>query len=122
MSLTITSFRAESTTNANDTYYQVDSNQSAYAKGNYLDTNSDGKLNGGGDNGVSGAESADDLLVADYHGAADLERARRLLLCHFESPGPLPHDQVDSQMVADVLSLGKSGDAMDQPDLDRVGQ
>jgi autotransporter-associated beta strand protein len=39
-----------STTSANDDFYQVDTNQSAYATGNILDGNKDGTLNGSADN------------------------------------------------------------------------
>jgi autotransporter-associated beta strand protein len=103
-----------STTNANDCYYQVDSNQSAYAIGNYLDGNKNGVLDGGAANTVNGA-----TVLTNYWFPNSTETiattslptvsAAAAFYEDISNAGPLPHDQVDEQVVGNVLSIGTQG-------------
>jgi len=103
-----------STTNANDCYYQVDSNQSAYAIGNYLDSNRDGALNGGADNGVDGATVLGTYWFPNTNEtiattSLPTVSAQAAFYDDISNAGPLPHDPVDSQVVGNVLSIGTQG-------------
>ncbi|MGA2053135.1 MAG: hypothetical protein ABSH19_07480, partial [Opitutales bacterium] len=102
-----------STTDANDAYYQVDSTQSAYATGNLLDGNNDGILNGSSSNTVNGAT----VLSSPYFNSTysvpttslPTLTATNAFYTVTSNSGPYPRDQVDSQVVSQVLSLGTSG-------------
>jgi autotransporter-associated beta strand protein len=97
-----------STTSAGDCYYQVDSNQSAYAIGNYLDSNKDGSLNGSSDNSVNAA-----TVLTTYWStttaALPTVTAAAAYYDVLSNAGPLPRDQVDSLVLSDCLSLGTQG-------------
>jgi autotransporter-associated beta strand protein len=104
-----------STTSATDDFYQVDSNQSAYSIGNLLDSNKDGILNGSSTgSSVNGA-----TLLSSYwfnsttttNPTANLPTltAATAFPVIVSVAGPFPRDQVDSQVVTQVLSLGTSG-------------
>jgi autotransporter-associated beta strand protein len=108
------------TTSATDNFYQFDSNQSAYATGNLLDSNKDGALNGSADNSVSSANvlaspwspatahlptlSAADAWTRDVSNAGD--SLKHDATTYASSQG---YDQVDSQVISDVESNGTSG-------------
>jgi len=103
-----------STTNANDCYYQVDSNQSAYAIGNYLDGNNNGHLDGNAANTVNNAT----VLTNDWFPNANETIATTSLPTvsaaaafydDISNAGPVPHDQVDEQVVGNILSIGTQG-------------
>jgi autotransporter-associated beta strand protein len=97
-----------STTSAGDAYYQVDSNQSAYATGNYLDSNNNGALNGSADNTVNGAAvSATEWSTTTA--ALPTLTATAAYYTVVSNAGPVPRDPVDSQVVGNVLSLGAAG-------------
>jgi autotransporter-associated beta strand protein len=105
-----------STTNANDAYYQVDSNQSAYAIGNYLDSNNNGKLDGGAANTVNGATVLTnywfpDAALGETIATTSLPTVSAAAAFYdvISNSGPLPHDQVDAQVVGNVLSIGTQG-------------
>jgi autotransporter-associated beta strand protein len=98
-----------SNTNTNDTFYQIDSNQSAYAVGNYQDTNNDGTLNGANTGSTVGGATT----LSTYYSTATTSLPTLSATGAFyyvtSVAGPLPHDQVDSQVVTQVLSLGSQG-------------
>jgi hypothetical protein len=97
-----------STTNPGDAFYQMNTNQSVYASGNYEDSNRDGRLNGApvAPSGVTHlstpwsptTSSLPTLSAADAY-AADVANAG----------ASLPRDAVDAQVLADVTSLGRAG-------------
>jgi autotransporter-associated beta strand protein len=102
-----------STTSATDDYYQVDDNQQAYALGNLLDGNKDGALNGSAANTVGSA-----VVLATYWfnstytsptTALPTLSATSAFPVVTSIAGPYPRDQVDSQVVSQVLTLGTSG-------------
>lgn len=97
-----------STTSASDDYYQMDSEQSVYAKGNYLDSNKDGSLNGVaantvGDSTVLSSPWASNSLSLATYSAADA------VTYVFNSAGASPRDEVDTFAVDTAMSLGTSG-------------
>ncbi|HUO07992.1 MAG TPA: autotransporter-associated beta strand repeat-containing protein [Phycisphaerae bacterium] len=108
-----------STNTPSDNFYQVDTNQSAYATGNMLDGNKDGTLNGSADN-TTGAVvlsapwspttmnlpilSAADAWAHDVANAGP--NVKHDVSTYATSKGL---DQVDSQVIADVTSNGTSG-------------
>ena len=100
------------TTNASDAYYQVDGNQKAYAIGNYLDSDYNGVLDGSSDNTVNDAT----VETTYYFGGPPVPTASLPTLTAtnafyyvVSNAGPVPRDPVDSQVVANVNSLGTSG-------------
>jgi hypothetical protein len=97
-----------STTSAGDAYYQINSGQTVYASGNYIDSNMDGTLNGDADNTVGSATVAsspwaDTSLSMSTLSAADAYTSV------LENAGATPRDEVDSYVVALVESLGTEG-------------
>ncbi|MGN6367542.1 MAG: autotransporter-associated beta strand repeat-containing protein [Phycisphaerae bacterium] len=104
-----------STSSANNAWYQLDSYQSAYASGNLLDSNKDGTLNGSattpGGVTVLPSEyfastrflptlSATDAFYFTTAHAGDM---------YNNGNGTFGLDQVDTRVVADVLSNGTAG-------------
>lgn len=95
------------TTSASNAYYQM-SNQSVYNSGNELDANRDGSLNGstlavgGGGTALSGPWSPSTAAIPATSAAAAYPTV-------LSGAGALPHDQVDSQVISDVSSLGTAG-------------
>jgi hypothetical protein len=104
-------FIAGPSTNApGDDFYQMNAGQTVYASGNLLDSNADGTLNGtdagqpGGTTKASKANSTDTASLPTTSAAA----AYADVLAN-AGAWPKNRDQVDSLVVADVKSLGKSG-------------
>ncbi|MGC3991196.1 MAG: autotransporter-associated beta strand repeat-containing protein [Chthoniobacteraceae bacterium] len=101
-----------STSSPSDDFYQVPSNCNAYAIGNLLDGNNDGTLNGSSDNSTGAT-----VLSTYYFGSSATIPTTSLptltpanaYVYVLSNSGALPHDQVDAQVVANVLSLGTSG-------------
>lgn len=101
-----------STSSPSDDFYQVPSNCNAYATGNLLDGNNDGTLNGSADNSTGAT-----VLSTYYFGSSATVPTTSLPTLTpanayayvLSSSGALPHDQVDTQVVANVTSLGTSG-------------
>src|SRR6516225_6941705 len=97
-----------STTNARDAFYQMNTNQSVYASGNYEDSNRNGRLDGSpvSPSGVTvlgspwspTTQDLPTLSAADAY-ANDVANAG----------ASLHRDSVDAQVIADVASLGRSG-------------
>ena len=96
------------TTNAADCYYQVDGNQSAYAIGNYLDSNRNGILDGSPDNTVNNATVLTNYYFSNTASLPTLT-AQSAFYTVISNAGPLPRNQADSEVVSQVLSLGSSG-------------
>jgi hypothetical protein len=96
------------TTSASNAYYQM-GNQSVFNSGNYLDGNRDGTLNGsslgvgGGGTALTSAWSADTASIPTSSAAA----AYADVVAH---AGAVPRDQVDSNVIGNVTSLGTAGD------------
>lgn len=96
-----------STTSASDAWYQM-SNQSVYSSGNYLDSNKDGSLNGA----VLGVGGGATALSAPWSSSTASIPAASAAAAYAEvvaTAGALPRDQVDSQVIANVTSLGTAG-------------
>jgi len=95
------------TTSASDAWYQMD-NQSVYNSGNYLDGNKNGALDGsllglgGGATALSAPWSSATAGIPAVSAAAAYASV-------VAGVGAYPRDQVDSQLIADVTSLGTSG-------------
>jgi hypothetical protein len=104
-------FIAGPSTNApGDDFYQMNAGQTVYASGNLLDSNADGTLNGtdagqpGGTTKATKANSTDTASLPTTSAAAAY--ADVLVNAGARAKN---RDQVDSLVVADVKSLGKSG-------------
>ncbi len=98
-----------STTSASDAFYQVNG-QSIFVSGNFLDDNADGTLNGSG-TGTPGGATA--LAAAWSPSTASLPihtTAAAAYAAVIASAGASLHrDQVDTLVIADAMSLGKTG-------------
>ncbi len=103
------------TNTASDTWYQLDSNQSAYASGNMLDSNKDGTLNGS-----SSTPTGLNLLSSPYFATTKYlptltaAQSYALTTAHAGSMfnngnGTFGRDEVDTQIVSQVQSLGTAG-------------
>ena len=98
-----------STTSPDDYFYQMDSGQTVYVNGNLADTNSDGTLNGtdagypGGTTHATAANSPDTASLPTTSAAASYAAALA------GAGASLNRDQVDTLVVADLTSLGKTG-------------
>jgi hypothetical protein len=98
-----------STNSAGNYFYQMNMGQTVFINGNLADTNSDGSLNGtdagypGGTTHKTTASSVDTALLPTKS-AADSYAA-----VIAGAGASLHRDQVDSLVVADLKSLGKSG-------------
>lgn len=96
------------TTNASNAFYQLGSNQSVYCSGNYLDTSKDGKLNGsvlalgGGAVALSAPWASTTSSLASSSATSSYNYV-------VLNAGALPRDQVDTQVIANVTSLGTTG-------------
>jgi len=99
-----------STTSPGDDFYQMNAGQTVYASGNLLDSNADGTLNGtdagqpGGTTKATKANSTDTASLPTTSAAAAYADVLANAGCW-----PNKRDQVDSLVIADVKSLGKSG-------------
>jgi hypothetical protein len=95
-----------STTSSNNDYYQVPANIKAYASGNILDGNKDGVLNGSADNVVDSAT----VLTSPWAPLLPTTTAAAAFSYDVANAGASLHrDAVDANVIANVTSLGKSG-------------
>jgi hypothetical protein len=98
-----------STSAPGDDWYQMNSGQTVYVKGNLLDSDKDGTLNGadaGSPGGTTKANAANSTDTASMPTTSAADTYTTVVA----GAGPSLHrDQVDSLVVADVKSLGKSG-------------
>ena len=97
-----------STTNADDAYFQMASDQSAYATGNYLDSNKDGSLNGAAHNTVGSSKVLTTPWASTSNSIATLTAAKAFTSV-LANAGASPRDEVDTFAVSTAQSLGKSG-------------
>ena len=103
------------TTSAGDDYFQIDSNQSAYAVGNYLDSNKDGTLNGSPANTIGSAAVLSAPWASTTNSIPTLSMASTSscqvggFTSVIESCGAFPRDSVDQFVIGDVTSLGTKG-------------
>jgi autotransporter-associated beta strand protein len=96
------------TNQKNDDYYQVNSGELAYATGNYEDTSKNGTLQGATANTV-GSATMESSAWSPTTVTLPTLTATAAFYDVVSSAGPLPHDQVDSQVVTQTLSLGTQG-------------
>jgi hypothetical protein len=95
------------TSNAADAYFQM-TNQSVFNSGNYVDSNKNGKLDGqtlalgGGASALSAPWSSTTSSIP----ASSAANAYSYVVAN---AGAQPHDQVDSLVIANVTSLGRTG-------------
>ncbi|HUB25588.1 MAG TPA: autotransporter-associated beta strand repeat-containing protein, partial [Tepidisphaeraceae bacterium] len=106
-----------STTSPGDAWYQLDSNQSAYASGNMLDSNENGVLDGspttpGGVTPLSSEWSP----MTQYLPTLSASNAYSFDVAH--AGDSLNRDQVDSQIISQVQSLGTAGSIYNEQDDD----
>ena len=96
-----------STTDVNDAYYQVDSNQSAYATGNLI--------NGSAANSIGSATPLGSIFFTSANAptcptaSLPMVSAQTALVNDMCNSGVLPRDQVDAQVITDVASNGSAG-------------
>lgn len=97
-----------STSSASDRYYQIESNQYAYAIGNYGDASNDGVLNGAQENQIGSAT----VLGAPWESTSTSIvkwTAADAVTNVLASAGASPRDQVDALAVTQVKSYGTAG-------------
>ena len=88
--------------------YQIDANQSIYASGNLLDSDNNGTLGGSATDPIEGGPvltspwSPVTPTIPTFHTTA----AYRI---DVSLSGTFPRDQVDSQVISQVTSLGTAG-------------
>ncbi|KKK18059.1 hypothetical protein AOCH_000851 [Aspergillus ochraceoroseus] len=97
-----------STSTPRDDYFQMNSRQTVYATGNYLDRNKDGLLNGAAANSVGSATLASKPWESTSLTLASLSAADAYTEV-LSSVGAAPRDELDSFVVSTVKSLGKKG-------------
>ena len=112
-----------STTSAGDAFYQLDSDQSAFSSGNLLDGNKDGTLNGssvtpGGVVTLTSAYSPETQFLPTLSASAAVAFDEAHAGDVFTSNGTLSRDDVDSQIISQVASLGKTGSILNAEDDD----
>jgi hypothetical protein len=97
------------TTSAGNYFYQMDTQQ-VFIDGNFADTNNDGVLNGS----MTSYPGATTHLTApfspDTASLATTSAAATFAAVVADAGASLHRDQVDALVIADVMSLGKSGD------------
>jgi hypothetical protein len=97
-----------STTTASDALFQVN-NQKIYANGNLLDSNSDGTLNGTALGAPGAAVALGAPWSSDTAAIAAMPAAAAFTSVLADAGDSLHRDGVDAQVIAEVMSLGKSG-------------
>jgi regulation of enolase protein 1 (concanavalin A-like superfamily) len=96
------------TTSAGDAYFQVNSNQSIYAVGNFIDGNQNGVLDGTASNTVGSAKVLTAPWAATTSSIPTLSAAAAFTSL-LASSGAIPRDSVDTFVLGDVASLGTKG-------------
>lgn len=97
-----------STTKASNRYFQIASNQNAYATGNYGDASDDGVLNGVAENQIGSATVLDSPWESTSTSMVKWTAAEAVTNV-LASAGALPHDEVDALAVTQVESYGTEG-------------
>jgi hypothetical protein len=96
-----------STTSAGDAWFQMN-NQSVFSNGNLLDGNRDGGLNGSA-LGVGGGATALTAPWSSTTAGIPASSAAAAYSTVTAGAGALPRDQVDTQVISNVTSLGAAG-------------
>ncbi|WP_157436324.1 hypothetical protein [Actinospica robiniae] len=96
-----------STTSASDDFYQMNS-QKVYSSGNLLDSNKNGSADGSSIS-LGGGAVALSAPWASTTTSIATQSAHSAYTWLLTNVGDLPHDSVDSLVVADVSSAGTSG-------------
>lgn len=96
------------TTSPSDAFYQLGSNQSVYSSGNLLDSSKDGVLNGSA-LALGGGAVALSAPWASTTSSLASSSATSSYSFVILNVGALPRDQVDTQVIANVTSLGTAG-------------
>lgn len=96
------------TTSAGDAYFQVNSNQSIYAVGNFIDGNQNGVLDGTASNTVGSAQVLTAPWASTTSSIPTLSAAAAFTSL-LASSGAIPRDSVDTFVLGDVTSLGTKG-------------
>lgn len=96
------------TTSPSDAFYQLGSNQSVYVSGNDLDSSKDGVLNGSA-LALGGGGVALSAPWASTTGSLTSGSAASAYSFVIANVGALPRDQVDTQVISNVTSLGTVG-------------
>lgn len=97
-----------STSSASDRYYQIQSNQYAYAIGNYGDASDDGVLNGAQENAIGSATVLSSPWESTSKSIAKWTAAEAVTNV-LASAGASPRDEVDALAVTQVKSYGTEG-------------
>lgn len=95
------------TTSPSNAYYQMD-NQAVYNSGNELDGNKNGRLDGSA-LGVGGGATALSAPWSPTTAAIPALSAASAYAAVIAGVGAFPRDQVDTQVIANVTSLGTAG-------------
>ena len=97
-----------STTSASDAIYQV-KGQSLYSAGNVLDSNTDGTLNGSGLQSPGGTTALSAPWSAATASISTQSAADAYSSVIASAGASLHRDEIDGLVIADVISLGKTG-------------
>ena len=97
-----------STTSAGDAYFQMAADQKVYAAGNFVDSNKDGKLNGGASNTVGSSTKLTAPWASSSLGMATLS-ASEAYTHVLANAGASPRDEVDALAVSLAETLGTKG-------------
>jgi hypothetical protein len=95
------------TTSASNAYFQMN-NQSVYSSGNYLDSNKNGTLDGGS-LAVGGGATTLSSPWSSTTRSIPTSSAASAYSYVVANAGAQPRDQVDSQVIANVTSVGRTG-------------
>ena len=96
-----------STTSPGDAWYQMD-NQSVYSSGNSLDSNKNGTLDGAA-LGVGGGATALSAPWSSTTASIPATSAAAAYAYVVANAGAYPRDEVDTQLIGNVTSLGTAG-------------
>jgi hypothetical protein len=98
-----------STNSVGNYFYQLNASQTFYVSGNLADTNKDGTLNGTDPGSPGGTTKATKANSTDTASLPTKSAADTYTTVLADAGCSLHRDQVDSLVVADAKSLGKSG-------------
>jgi len=98
-----------STNSVGNYFYQLNAGQTFYVSGNLADTNKDGTLNGTDPGSPGGTTKASKANSTDTASLPTKSAADTYTTVLANAGCSLHRDEVDAQVVANVKSLGKSG-------------
>jgi hypothetical protein len=108
-----------STSNPSDCFFQMDSRQSVFASGNILDATTSGLINGS----LVTPKGVTSLAVPWSSLTTAIQAVSAFNAYHVdvESSGAQPRDEVDSQVIEQVTSLGTAGSLLRSQSADGLG-